>query len=230
MAYMMIALLSTLFVYKIVSIGPTIITAGALLSPLWYFTADIITEVYGYNITRKVIWSELFLEFIFVSLGFFFIMLPSPEYWSLDSAYKSIFSNLPRVMVGSIVGTLAGSFINSYLISKWKILLKGKSFWLRSLGANAIGQLFLSASTSIIDLGGAIPLTEIVKEIFTAFPLKLASLSLLIIPTAIITEVLKRVEKYDKYDTDIDYNPFLVFKPSPNISSQSNNEQINITN
>jgi len=192
---MMVALLSTLFVYKIVSIGPTIITAGAILSPLWYFIADIVTEVYGYSTTRKIIWIELALEFIFVCLACLFIMLPSPDYWTLNSAYHSIFNNLTRVMLGSLVGTIIGSFINSYLISKWKILLMGKSFWLRSLATNAIGQLFLSTLTSIIDLGGAIPIYEIIKEIFTAYPIKLVSFVVLIIPTAIIAEVIKQVEK-----------------------------------
>lgn len=210
MSYMAVALLSTLFVYKIVLVGPTIITAGALLSPLWYFIADIITEVYGFRIARNIIWAELFLEFFFVSVAYLFLTLPSPAYWSGHESYNFVFSNLPRVFIGSLVGTIVGAFINTTLVSKWKVLLKGRAFWLRSLGANAIGQLVFSFLTSFIDLYKVIPLHEILKEASTSYIIKLSSFSLLIIPVAVAAEVIKKIEHIDTYDTNIKYNPFKI--------------------
>jgi len=82
------------------------------------------------------------------------------------------------------------------------------SFWLRSLGANSIGQFILSTTSAFIDLAGIIPTTEIIKIILTVYPLKLLVLSTLIIPTAILASIIKKKEKINVFDFKINYNPF----------------------
>jgi len=208
MLYAIIIVSSTTLVYKIIEIHEFIITAGALLTPVWYFLGDVIAEVYGYKISRRLIWFGLICECVFVLLCSSLIHLPSPGYWHQQEAYNIVLSGLPRIFIGSIVGTILGTFINVYLVTKWKILMKGKYFWLRGLGANVIGQLIFSSATALIDLLGVIPVADIIKVILSAYLIKITIVPILAIPSAFLASYLKKVEGIDTYDYTTNFNPF----------------------
>ena len=129
--------------YKTVAIGSSMICASSLLLPLWFVIGDITTEVYGYNISRKIFWSALLCYFIFTVFIVALINLPSP---TQRFAYSPIFDNLIYMVCSDIFAIIIGGFINTYLISKWKILIKGRYFWLRSIGASTIGEARATAS------------------------------------------------------------------------------------
>ncbi len=208
MIYVIIIVSSTTLVYKIVSFGFVTITAGALLSPAWYSLGDVIAEIYGYQLSRRIIWFGLICEGLFVFLCSNLIKLPSPDYWHHQAAYNSVLGALPRIYLGSIVGTIVGAFSNTYLLSKWKILLKGNHFWLRAVGSNAVGQLIFSCLTAFIDLLGVVPITDIFKIIFASYSIKVILVPILAIPAAVLVIYLKKYEGFDVYDTNTNFNPF----------------------
>jgi len=142
MIYVTIMLISIVMSYKLTHIGSFSMSPSSIVIPFWFVLGDIIAEVYGYKVARIVVWSALICEAIFIFSIYGLIQLPSPDqgFWHNQESFNAVFGKFPKVFVGSFTGIFLGSFINVYAITKWKILLRGKYFWLRSMGACAIGE------------------------------------------------------------------------------------------
>ena len=54
--YMTVLVISPVTSAKIVAVGPICFPGGTLIFPITFILNDILTEVYGYHITKKVIW------------------------------------------------------------------------------------------------------------------------------------------------------------------------------
>jgi uncharacterized PurR-regulated membrane protein YhhQ (DUF165 family) len=52
---------------KVIGIGPVILPVAIIVFPISYIFGDILTEVYGYRLARKVIWLGFICNLIFVS-------------------------------------------------------------------------------------------------------------------------------------------------------------------
>jgi queuosine precursor transporter len=211
MLYMTIKLATLLLIYKIISIGPFIATASAVVIPVWFVLGDIITEVYGYKVARQLIWAAVICQFIFVLICFSLTSLHTPlGSWGSQDTYNQIMGKLPKVAIASFLSIISGAFINAYSISKWKILIKGKYFWLRCLGASAIGELVFTIVAYTIEFYGATSMAELFQLMTISYVVKLLLNSILIIPAAIVVAFLKHSEGIDPYDNEIDFNPFKI--------------------
>jgi uncharacterized integral membrane protein (TIGR00697 family) len=210
MFYMMVKLVTVLLIYKIISIGTINITAASIIIPLWFLTGDIIAEVYGYNISKQIIWAALIFQFIFAYICTLFINLPSPANWVHQAAYYQVFGNLPRVVISSFIAILSGAFINAYTVSKWKILLKGKLFWLRSLGASIIGEAIFVIISLSMEFIGVVPLKTLMQLILISFAIKIVINPILVIPSAMLTSLIKKIENVDIYEYQLEFNPLKI--------------------
>lgn len=210
MVYVSLMLVTIAVAYKLVQIWNINFVASTLALPLWLMVENIITEVYGYKIVRKAIWSALLCEFLFVFLCFCLIHLPSPSYWQAQTNYDYVFSKLPRVFVGSCLAIICGAFINAYMISKWKILTAGKMFLLRALGASAIGELVFSIITVSCNYLGVFEWHHVLELMVASYGFKILATLIFIIPTNIIAIFVKDYEGIDVYDINTDFNPFKI--------------------
>lgn len=208
MLYMTIKLITVILIYKIVLIGPFSATASTFIMPFWFFLGDIIAEVYGYKISRHVIWMAMLCQFLFAFTCYALIQLQSPPMWLYQSAYEQILGKLPRVALASFLAIVLGAFINVYILTKWKILLKGKYFWLRSLGASTIGETVFTLIAYLTEFLGVVPFSKILQLMSISFAVKLIFGPLLVIPASIIAKIVKKVEGVDCYDFSTDFNPF----------------------
>jgi queuosine precursor transporter len=215
MFYMTIKLVTVLLIYKIVSFGPITTTASSIIIPLWFLIGDVISEVYGYDIAKKIIWAALIFQFIFAILCVLLIKLPSPVTWAYQSAYHQVLGSLPRIVCSSFIAIASGVFINSYYVSKWKVLLNGRFFWLRSLGASMIGEAIFITIALSMEFIGVVPWQTLVKLIIVSFMIKLVINPIFAIPSSILAAILKRIEKIDIYDHDIEFNPFKIKLTKP---------------
>lgn len=99
-------MISNTVAVKIIQIGGFFFTGAIFIFPLTYIFGDILTEVYGYKASRKIIWSGLIANII-MSLGYFLVQsLPSAHFWPNQGAYEMILGIVPRVVLASIVGYL----------------------------------------------------------------------------------------------------------------------------
>lgn len=134
--------------------------------------------------------------------------LHSPAAWPNQAVYAKAFEKLPRVVFSSIFAIMIGAFINAYILTKWKILLKGKYFLLRTLGASSIGEFIFTISAYLIEFFGIVSLSHIFSLIAVSYTIKLIVNLLLSTPISLAATWLKRTEKINEHDFNIKFNPF----------------------
>lgn len=208
MLYLTIMFTSVVLVYKIVDLNGVVIAASTFVIPFWYFLGDVIAEVYGYKLSKQIIWSSLICEGIFILICFLFIHLPSPAFWHDQEAYNQVLGRLPRIFIGSVLGIVCSSFINAYIIVKWKVLLRGRYFWIRSVCSSATGEIIFTIVTLVVDLFGVIPVGDLIKLIFISYGIKLLVDAFAIAPAAVLAAILKKLEGADVYEYNVKFNPF----------------------
>lgn len=114
--------------------------AGILFFPLGYVIGDVLTEVYGYARARRVIWAG-FAGLLFMAfMSWVVVSLPPAPGWEGQAAYESVFGQVWRIVIASIVAFWAGEFVNSYVMARMKIWTAGKKLWTRTIGSTIVGQ------------------------------------------------------------------------------------------
>lgn len=213
--FVAVLLISNIASTKIAQVGFMPLDGGTLLFPLAYIFGDILTEVYGYGRSRKVIWlgfgSALLMSATFYIIG----LLPSANGWDNQSAYMTILGQAPRIVLASLIAYFVGEFSNSFILAKLKIATKGKWFWIRTIGSTIIGELLDSAIFIIIAFYGVLP-KELLYELIIFNYLFKTAVEVIFTPiTYIIVNFLKKREHEDYYDTKTNFNPF-VTNPAEN--------------
>ncbi|MDQ8039848.1 MAG: queuosine precursor transporter, partial [Rickettsiella sp.] len=207
MVNLTISLAADIVAYKLVNLGPKLLPGAPLIFPLTYIIGDIVTEVYGYNVAKKIIWLTLVCELFFVIAVKLIIHVPSPIFWHQQSSHNEANPFLRFVLLG-IFAVISSSFINIYIISKLKIFMKGKHFWLRSLGSSAFSGFVLVLVTILIGFSGNIQGPKVIYLILSVYSIEVLYSLLGVWPASIITAFLKLEEQLDIYDTKTDFNPF----------------------
>jgi uncharacterized integral membrane protein (TIGR00697 family) len=206
MLYVTLMLAANVVIYKLITFHDMVFSAGIFLIPLVHVVLDIILERYGYDFAKKIILLGLVCQCIFALFCSYLIMIPSPPFWHYQADYDQVLGKLMRVFIGSFLGTFIGMLINAKLISKWKVLVKGKYFWMRCIGASAVGQLLFSIITITYDMYGIQPLGTIIEIIIPSYFFKMLFTCFAATPASVIVAFLKVYEKLPNYE--LNYNPF----------------------
>jgi uncharacterized integral membrane protein (TIGR00697 family) len=189
--------------------GSVTFVAGVIFFPISYFFGDVLTEVYGYARDRRVVWSG-FGALLFASLmSLVVVHLPPSASWrSNQPAVEAMFGNTPRIIAGSVVAFWCGSFVNSFVLAKMKILTSGRWLWTRTIGSTLCGELVDSSLFMTIAFAGTMPRAELLGLITTQYVLK-SSWEVLSTPlTYKLVNFLKRAEGEDYYDRNTNFTPF----------------------
>lgn len=187
------------------------VPSSILVYPITFVLMDIIAEVYGYAIARQIIWCHIILSIYYNFLLFGILDLPSPEHWNLSSAYHQIFNRgLKFTAFFGQLGILIGFFINAFLLSKFKILTKGKYFWMRSVSSSSMGELLqLSIGLLGVALGKLWSIDYVLQLLCVAFMVRLFFIAILSVPATLVAAYLKVAENINPYDVNLNYNPFI---------------------
>lgn len=202
--------LAGISLHKPLQIGFLSLPCSVFIFPLIYIFADIIAEVYGYQIIRQIIWLQIPLAIYYLTMLHWIVVIPAAPGWQQQSAYNYIFGT-SSIIIGffSNAGMVVGFFINAYLLSKWKILLRGRYFWLRSVGSSAIAELLqLLIGLIVIFITGTWPWQEVVRILIAAYLFRLMATALLSGPASFVTKLLKILENIDIHDYPSEFNPF----------------------
>ena len=210
--YITIYLAADSVCYKIVALGSIIEPGPPFIFPLSYAIGDIIAEVYGYSLARKIIWLTLVFQLIYALMVTFVIKLPHPSFWTLQSAYNDVFGGILRFVIAGSVSVLASHFFNIYIFSKLKILLQGKHFYLRFITSSAIGGLVLVLIIILFGYAGRVDSKTAFNMFFSIYILELLYACFTAWPAWMICGYLKIKEKLDVYDTSTNFNPFYLKK------------------
>ena len=190
---------------------------GTLLFPLAYVLADILTEVYGFKASRRVIWTG-FGVLAFSSLFFFILRaLPAESSWDAhngvitgSAAYDAILGGISSggIVLASLAGYLVGEFFNSALLSRIKVIMKGRLLWFRAIVSSLAGELLDSSIFVLVAcLTGVFGWDLFVTLVLTNYILKCLIEALILPATYAVVRLLKQREGIDTYDTEIKYRP-----------------------
>lgn len=206
--FVAVYLISQVSSAKLIALGPFTFPGAIIIFPISYIFGDILTEVYGYARTRRIIWVG-FIAAVLMSLVFLAVQyLPPAADWPLQQAYESILGFVPRVVIGSIAAYWAGEFANSYILAKMKLWTKGRLLWSRTIGSTVVGQAVDSVVFATIAFAGVVP-SKIVFTIMGSIYLFKVLYEVLATPlTYAIVNFLKRAEGIDAYDYQTDFSPF----------------------
>ena len=205
---------------KIIDLGfsifniPLAFDAGTLLFPVSYIFGDILTEVYGYKRSRRVIWTG-FAALALSALVFWGVQrLPGEATWQEyagDAAYSAILGGMSSggIVLASLAAYWLGEFSNSFVLAKMKVLTNGRWLWTRTIGSTLVGELVDSAVfITIASLFGIFPWILFATLTLTNYLFKTATEAVLTPFTYAIVNFLKRIENEDFYDRDTNFNPF----------------------
>jgi queuosine precursor transporter len=215
-AFVAVLLCSNLIgVHKVSSInlpyyGEYIYGAGVLFFPISYLFGDILTEVYGYARSRKVIWAG-FGALIFASLMSFVVTaLPSAATMEPEKqrAIEMIFGQVPRIVIASLTAFWLGEFVNSFVLAKIKLLMSGKFLFIRTIASTIFGEIADSLIFYPIAFYGIWSNEQLVSVMIGNYFIKVLWEVLATPITYLIVNFLKKAESEDFYDKETDFNPF----------------------
>lgn len=208
MFYMMFPMVTGLLVYKIISVGPFMSAAGIMLTPLVYCLSNITTEVYGYEVSRNMMWWFIFTSIVFVVLCSLFIQIPSPATFTNQAAYDLILGGMPLICFAGTIGTICALSFNNYFLSKLKIKLQGRAYWLRSIISTSPGEVIYNLVAYPIMFFGKLPFEQIVKILISVSLFKIFATIIFTPLEWIVADYLKRKEGINTFDYNVSYNIF----------------------
>ena len=169
-------LVSNVMAVKVISIFNLFyFDAGTITFPFAYMLGDVLTEIWGYRTTRKIIWMTFLCNIIMVVCTQIGVWLPSVDY--LDptaTAYNTIFTYVPRIVLGSLAGFLLGELSNAWLMERIKIKTRGRFLWIRTIGSSIVGYLFDTLPFVLIAFAGVLTTRDILLMIAMQYFMKLA--------------------------------------------------------
>jgi len=191
---------------KMFSLGFVSLPAAVILFPLSYIIGDVLTEVYGYRIARRVIWLGFACNLIFVIFAWVGQLLPPDPLWEGQEAYERILGYTPRLLIASFLGYFAGEFANSFILAKMKIFTKGRWLWSRTIGSTIVGQ---GVDSAIFIVGAYFGASFFSPLIILYHWLAKTIIEAVATPaTYSVVNYLKREEAVDSYDRQTNFNPF----------------------
>lgn len=199
---------SNILASKVFEAGPFTLSCGVLIFPLAYLFNDVLTEVYGYKISRRVIWSGLAAQVMIAGMIQLALAAPGAAEWQDQAAFQTVLGNMPRVVLASITAYFAGEFCNSYLLAKAKVKTSGKGMGLRFIVSTALGEMVDSAIFFPVAFAGVfepkIWISLMVSEWFFKTMWEVLALPF----TVPFVRWLKHFESEDHYDRNTNFNPF----------------------
>ncbi|MBM4451957.1 MAG: queuosine precursor transporter [Chloroflexi bacterium] len=198
---------ANIIIAKQISVFGLVLPAAIIIFPLSYIIGDVLTEVYGYQQARRVIWLGFACNLITVVAIWVGGLLPAATVFEAQAAYERILGNTPRFLLASFLAYLAGEFANSFVLAKMKIKTKGRWLWARTIGSTLVGQGIDTVIVLTIGFVGVLPLSVLGVMILSHWLVKTAYEVLATPFTYLVVSYLKRKEGLDAYDRDVDFNP-----------------------
>lgn len=197
---------------KLVDIFGLIVPAAVVIFPISYIFGDVLTEVYGYAASRRVIWLGFFCNLLAVVAFIIGGVLPAASFWQGQTAYDTILGYAPRLLVASFIAYLIGEFANSFVLAKMKIATRGRWLWTRTIGSTFIGEGLDSLVFMSVAFVGTIPFEGLASAIATQWLFKVAYEVLATPFTYAVVTWLKQKEGLDVYDERTDFNPLVLME------------------
>lgn len=193
-------LVSNLAAQKLFQLGPAVFTAGVLVFPISYIFGDVLTEVYGFNRARRIIYSGLIANLFMAGMLWIAIQLPPAVGWNLQTEFAAVFSFVPRIVLASVAGYVAGELTNSLVLSRLKVKTNGRHLWMRTISSTIAGQLVDTILFVLIAFAGIFETGLLLAAIVSGWLFKVVYEVVATPLTYAVVGKLKRLEGIEHFD------------------------------
>lgn len=191
-------LLSNILAAKLLRIGNWSVTAGVLVFPISYILNDIMTEVYGLKLAKKVIYMGFLMNFFMVLVFSLAIVLPAPDWYDMSDEFAMILGSTPRNMTAGLAAYLSGSLVNASVMNRMKSKsVNGSKFGQRAVVSTIVGETVDSCVFVPIAFGGLISIGEIVNMMVIQVIIK-TLYECICLP--LTSTIVKKVKEYEERD------------------------------
>jgi hypothetical protein len=217
-AFVGLILVSNIVAQKFISFQLSGITVSTdlgtlLLFPLTYIFGDVLTEVFGFAVSRRVIWYGFAMNALAALLFGLAVALPfSPDFGN-QREFAMVLGAVPGLVIASLAGFWVGSFANDFVLARmkvWMVKWDPSHRWLalRTIASTLLGELldtliFVSVATAF----GIFPAGLMASLIISQWLIKSAIETVLTPVTIVVCGALKRREGIDMVGT-ASWNPF----------------------
>ena len=181
---------------------PLTFGAGILFFPISYLFGDILTEVYGYARSRKVVWAGFGALAYASFVAAVVVHLPPAAEYREQHSLEAIFGSTWRLALSSLVGYSVGEF------AKLKVITQGRWLWLRFVLSTVVGEAFDTLVFYPLAFFGNWDNSLLLKVMLANYLLKVGWEILATPLTYKVVAFLKKQENEDYYDRDTDFTPF----------------------
>ena len=174
--------------------GVALFDAGTITFPFAYMLGDVLAEVWGFKVAKKVIWLTFICNIIYVICTWTGVFLPSPDYMKETAdAYAIVFGYVPRIVVASLVAYICGELLNAWVLDKIKEKTGKKHLWVRTIGSSAVAYVIDTGIFVVIAFVGRATVSDIVSMFCIQYFTKLITEAVFGTPLAYL--VIKRICK-----------------------------------
>lgn len=186
---------------------PLAFDAGTILFPISYIFGDVLTEVYGFRKSRRVIWTGFACLALTAVVLWLVRIMPGEATW-MESTGQAAFNNVlggistGGIVLASLAAYLMGAFTNSVILARLKVATKGRWLWMRTIGSTLVGEGVDSIIfVAVACLVGVFPWSLFMTLVVTNYIFK-SLIEVLMTPvTYWVVGKLKRAENEDYFDT-----------------------------
>ena len=207
---------SNIIAIKLISINLSIyqvnLPAAIIIFPISYILGDILTEVYGFRAARSVIGLGFLLNLFAVLAIWIGQLLPPASFWDGQTSYETTLGLAPRILLASWLAYLLGEISNSLILSKLKVVTRGKWLWVRTIGSTIVGQGLDSAIFITVAFSGILTNSDLSELIVTQWLAKIIYETLATPLTYGAVSFFKRKDGLDTYDDKISFSPLGIFR------------------
>ena len=204
-----VAVCTNMLALKVTRIGPLTFGAAVVFFPITYILSDVLTEVYGFQRARRVIWLSFGAMLFAAVMSWVVITLPAaPQKLEIQRHYEAVFSSTPRIFAASLLAFLVGDFMNSIVLARLKVIDQGRAFWKRAILSTVVGQAADSLIFYPLAFAGIWSWELIGTIMITHYSLKVGIEVVGVPLSSRAVTYLKQAEGIDHFDRTTDFNPF----------------------
>lgn len=212
MLYITIMICNAILTNRYIGNDTWFILGGTLTSPFVFQIDNIIAEIYGFKMTRSIIFYAVIVQTIFVIICQLVMHAPSPSFFHNKSAYDQILGwSLLRIHISGCFAYILAILFNTLVLTQWKVLLKGKKFWLRSLATCSISEALYSFIAILLMELQSIPFNSILKLVFISYLIKITYNLFCVVPASYLVKYIRTVTGIDVFDFNVKLTPFKYF-------------------
>jgi queuosine precursor transporter len=192
---------------KLIDVVGVPLSISVYYFPFVFIFGDILTEVYGYAVARRVLWYCIFAQLLAIVIFEFVIFYPPSAVMTNNQSFVDVLSSAPRLVFFGTLAMFAGDIANNYVLAKMKVWTNGRYISGRFVTSTLCGQMVNTAVFYIFGLWRIIPARVLTKSIVVASLAKIGVELLLLPVTLKLSLWLKRMENADYFDKGTNFNP-----------------------